>query len=75
MNTQEPVTKLQVGDQFSMGRITCTITKVTSFSGEPHYGFTFMHDTAPGEPYRFGCGYMPVYFVENFTGYFPKEVA
>lgn len=61
--------KLKIGQKFAMGRIDCTITSTATFSGELHYGFTFIHDLKPGEAPKLGCGWMPVYFVENFTGH------
>jgi hypothetical protein len=61
--------KLKEGDTFRMGAVDCHITGTATFSGQDHYGFTFIHNGKPGQPPKLGCGWMPVYFVENFTGY------
>jgi hypothetical protein len=63
------VPKLKANDQFHMGQIVCTITQIGEFSGEPHYGFTYVREHGPNIQTQYGCGWMPVFFVENFTGY------
>lgn len=60
--------QLKEGERFNMGQVQCTITKISTFSGEPHYGFTYMKDVAPGE-WAYGCGWMPCVLVHQFTGY------
>ncbi len=50
-----------------MGRITCTITIVDGFGNTDHYGFTYQTDEG-----RHQSGWMPVLFVDNFTGHAPR---
>lgn len=72
MNTKQ-APKLAEGQQFNMGQIACTITRITEFSGEQHYGFTFVKDFGPEKVTQYGCGWMPVFFVDNFTGFNPNR--
>lgn len=56
--------KLNVDDTFQMGTIRCLITIVDAFGNTPHYGFVYQ---LPNGKYE--SGWMPVYFVDNFTGH------
>lgn len=64
---RDPVSPaLTEGCRFAMGRFQCTITKISSFGSTPHYGF-FYHSDDHG---KIEQGWMPVYFVDNFTGHY-----
>lgn len=55
---------LRVGDEFHMGPIACKVTAIDSFGTTPHYGFTYYNNDGD-----FHSGWMPVLFVDQFTGH------
>lgn len=68
--TNDIKSELEVGDQFDMGRnFVCTVTVKDRFGCEPHYGFTFRD----GEG-NYRSGWIPVEFVDRFTGHVAKQV-
>lgn len=66
---------LQPDQTFQIGQIRCTITKIETFNGEPHYGFMFIKSSGPHELTQYGWGWMPVHFVDNFTGHEVPKIA
>lgn len=61
--------QLNIGETFHMGNIECTITQISAFSGTAHYGFTYEYDNG-----KLGCGWMPVLFVDRFSGHSEPKV-
>jgi hypothetical protein len=67
--------KLSIGQVFTMGNIECRITEIGAFGTTPHYGFTYYQPNEVPGGADFMGGWMPCFFVDNFTGYTTPEVA